>query len=163
MAKLDKARVLDALRLRTRQSLERLIASQQATQAGATHEETQPENDKDTRAIEATYLARGLAARVESLENDAALLESFAPHDFAEADSIGVGALVGLEDEEGQLQIAFVVPCAGGEVLEVDGDSVQCLTPTSPLGQALVSRFVDDEVEVVLPGGRQTLTIVWLR
>ena len=69
MAKLDKARVLDALRLRTRQSLERLIASQQATQAGATHEETQPENDKDTRAIEATYLARGLAERVESLEN----------------------------------------------------------------------------------------------
>jgi hypothetical protein len=31
--------------------------------AGATHEEAKPENDKDTRALEQSYLARGQAIR----------------------------------------------------------------------------------------------------
>jgi transcription elongation GreA/GreB family factor len=41
--------------------------------------------------------------------------------------------------------------------------SIQCLTPGSPLGRALVERQVDDEIEIALPGGRHTLTITWVR
>ena len=45
-------------------SMSALTASQKTVQSGAIHEETRQEDPKDTRAIEATYLARGLAERV---------------------------------------------------------------------------------------------------
>jgi len=38
-----------------------------AAREGATHEEAKPENDKDTRALEQSYLARGEALRIEEL------------------------------------------------------------------------------------------------
>ena len=47
--------------------LETLERAQQAAIEGATHEEAKPENDKDTRALEASYLARGQAMRLEEL------------------------------------------------------------------------------------------------
>ena len=36
-----------------------LQRAHRATVEGATHEEAKPENDKDTRALEQSYLARG--------------------------------------------------------------------------------------------------------
>src|SRR3984957_19944196 len=46
--------------------LETLERAHRATREGATHEEAKPENDKDTRALEQSYLARGQAARLEA-------------------------------------------------------------------------------------------------
>jgi transcription elongation GreA/GreB family factor len=163
MDAIDKQLVLEALQARLSANLSGLVASQRATQSGATHEETRQEHPKETRAIEATYLARGLAERVESLEKDMTLLESLALRSFGPNDAIGLTALVGFENEEGEPQVAFLVPCAGGEVLEVGGRSIRCLTPGSPLGRALVERQVDDEIEIALPSGRHTLTISWIR
>ncbi len=160
---IDKQRVLEALRARVAESLKSLAASQHATQSGATHEETRQEHPKDTRAIEATYLARGLAQRVEALESGAALLESLELRAFGPGDPVGLTALVGLENQQGKPQVSFLVPCAGGERLEVAGVEIQCLTPGSPIGRALVERRVDDDVEVALPSGVQTLTITWIR
>ena len=45
----------------TAADLATLEKAQHATQAAATHEEAKPENDKDTRALEQSYLARGQA------------------------------------------------------------------------------------------------------
>ena len=159
----DKRRVLDVLRARMAENLEDMARSQRAAQEGATHSEARPEHAKDTRAIEGTYLARGLAERFESLTQAVAQLDGLVLEDFDEHDSVGVGALLGLEDTAGAEQIAFVVPAAGGEDLDVDGHRVRTVTPTSPLGMALVGHQVDDEVEVSLPGGRQTLCIAWIR
>jgi len=39
--------------------LDTLERAHRATTEGATHEEAKPENDKDTRALEQSYLARG--------------------------------------------------------------------------------------------------------
>jgi hypothetical protein len=47
--------------------LETAERAQQAAREGATHEEAKPENDKDTRALEQSYVARGQAKRVEEL------------------------------------------------------------------------------------------------
>jgi hypothetical protein len=163
MDAIDKQLVLEALQARLCANLASLVASQRATQSGATHEETRQEHPKDTRAIEATYLARGLAERVETLQKGVTLLESLALRSFGPNDPIGLTALVGFENEEAEPQVSFLVPCAGGEVLEVEGMSIQCLSPGSPLGRALVERQVDDEIEIALPGGRHTLTITWVR
>jgi len=43
-------------------------SAQRTVVEGATHEENKPENDKDTRALEQSYLARGQAQRVVELQ-----------------------------------------------------------------------------------------------
>jgi transcription elongation GreA/GreB family factor len=159
---LEKERVVEVLRAQVRTKLESVVLSQRATQSGATHEETRQEHPKDTRAIEAGYLARGLAERVETLENDAALLQSLQLHPFRPDDEVGLTALVGLLSRDRNAQVVFLVPCAGGEVVRVDDTSIQCLTPGSPLGRALLGREVGDEVVVRLPGGDQALTLTWI-
>ena len=64
-----KVALLVALRAQVSADLEAVTESQQKTQAGATHAESKSESDKDTRATESSYLARGLAKRVGELRN----------------------------------------------------------------------------------------------
>ena len=49
-------------------TLATLEAAHADARAGATHEQAKPENDKDTRALEQSYLARGQAMRIETLK-----------------------------------------------------------------------------------------------
>ena len=44
--------------------------------------------------------------------------------------------------------------------MEVEEQTVQSLTPGSPMGGALAGKRVGDDVVVVLPGGRVGLTVV---
>ena len=69
-----KQRAFAAVRERLIEELHAVARSQESTQAGAIHEETRAEDAKDTRAIEAQYLARGLAERAETLGDEIALL-----------------------------------------------------------------------------------------
>lgn len=162
-APIDKDRVLDALRARLADKRAALAAFQQSTQAGATHAEARPEHAKDTRAIEAGYLARGLAERVEELDRAAALLEALRPREFGDDDHIATGALVGLEDGNGGEWVAFLAPAGGGEKLEIDGSPVRAVTPRSPLGGALLGLGVGDEVAHRRPGGAGKSTVAWIR
>lgn len=156
----DKQVLLDALRARIEQELRTLRESQQAAQEGATHDETRQEDPKDTRAIEAQYIARGLADRVEGLQDTLAELARLQLVEFGPDDPIGVSALVGLRDGD-QEKAYFLVPVAGGETLVSEGLTVQTLTPGSPLGQALYGKCVDDDVELKLPGRRLSATVDW--
>jgi transcription elongation GreA/GreB family factor len=155
----DKHRVVAALRQRVAEKQAALTESQRATQAGATHPEARPEHAKDTRATEASYLARGLAQRVDELAREAVLLETLVPRAFAEDEPVAVGALVQLEDTQGGCSWAFVAPGGGGERLSVQGTAIRAVTPGSPLGRALMGREMGDEVAVRLPGGVQTWTV----
>jgi hypothetical protein len=51
---IDKAELLEKLRAQVTADLARAAQAQRETQQGATHEEARPENDKDTRALEAS-------------------------------------------------------------------------------------------------------------
>ena len=161
MARPDKTRLAEALRARVAQELNTLRESQRAAQDGAIHEETRQEDPKDTRAIEAQYVARGLAERVEELQRTVATLAHMQLDSFGEDDPIDLTAVVGLKDDGGE-RIYFLVPVAGGESLEVDGTVVQTLTPASPLGLALCGKCVDDEVELALPGRRNFVEVNWV-
>jgi transcription elongation GreA/GreB family factor len=162
-AMVDKARVLAALRERVAAQLAALTSSQKTAQAGATHAEAKQEHPKDTRAIESQYLARGRAARVENLQDVRAVLHALAPVAFDDDDPIALTALVGVETDEGDESLYFVVPAGGGETLVVDDTTILAVTPASPLGHALIGRHVDDEVSVELPGGLRRLTVVSVR
>lgn len=140
-----------------------LTASQQETQEGATHAEAKPENDKDTRALESSYLARGLAGRVAELQEAAVRLESLVLREFDAGAPIALAAVVTLEDTSGNRRYAFVAPTGGGTRLLHEGVEVQVVTPGSPLGKALVGKAEDDDVELRTPQGLREYVVVEVR
>lgn len=124
----------------------------QTASSGAIDDEARPENSKDTRGLELSYLARGHAQRVAELENAVAVIAVFAPRAFGNNAAIALGALVTLADSD-RTRLLWLAPHGGGIVLEGD---VTVVTPTSALGKALLGKHADDELEV----GKRTSTIV---
>lgn len=157
-----KRRAVRALRERVLEELDSLRRSQDDAQKGAIHEELRQEDPKDTRAIEAQYISRGLAERVEGLQEAASDLANMSLRTFSVDEPIATSALVCLEDD-GEEKVYFLVPVTGGEILEIDAIKVQTLTPGSPLGSALVGRYVDDDVEVELPDRSWTAEVLWVK
>ena len=157
--KLDKAAVVAALRARVAADRESLVATQRAAHAGATHEEARPENDKDTRAAEASYLARGLAARVGELELAERRLAAMQLRALSADDPISVGSLILVEDDRGE-HLYFMAPACGGVSITVDDVSIGVITGQSPLGRILLGARRDDELELRTPRGARHLTVV---
>jgi hypothetical protein len=114
---------------------------------GATHAEAKAENDKDTRGLEQSYLARGQAQRAQELAAAVAELEA---SDLARFTLVTV-------DEDGSRHAYFLAPHGGGEMLT---GGVQVVTPQSPLGGALVGKQIDDDVEVRLKGKVRAMTVI---
>jgi transcription elongation GreA/GreB family factor len=131
--------------------------AERAAREGATHEEAKPENDKDTRALEASYLARGQSLRAEELRAHVTLVKNMALRAFAEDDPIALGAVVTLEEAEHRF-VVFVAPCGGGTKLAAG--AVQVVTPRSPLCDALMGRQLGDECEVLLAGRIREIAVV---
>lgn len=120
---------------------------------GATHEEAKPENDKDTRALEQSYLARGQAMRIETLKAGLTSLSAMA---LTPTDSVKPGALVEAEDEDGETLVYFVAPEGGGTKLK---GGALVVTPLSPVGAALLGKRAGDEVELRVGGKPRVLTV----
>jgi transcription elongation GreA/GreB family factor len=130
------------------------------TRAAATHEEAKPENDKDTRALEQSYLARGQAQRVEELRGAVADVETMHLRDANDGKPIGVGLVVDVSGDD-KTASYFLAPHGGGARLA--NGAVQVVTPKSPLGRAFLGKREGDETEVVLAGKSRVLSIdrVW--
>ncbi|MGE0871531.1 MAG: GreA/GreB family elongation factor [Kofleriaceae bacterium] len=122
---------------------------------GATNEESRAENEKDTRGLEQSYLARGQAKRVAELEAAISELEAWVVRSFTAHDRIAISALVTI-DEDGAVQRLFLAPHGGGSVLS---GATHVVSPSSPLGRALLGKRIDDEVELELPGRARAFTI----
>ena len=114
-----------------------------ATYDAATNEESQPENQYDTRALEASYLAGAQAKRLAEIEAQIFLYRSTSLRHFTSMDEIDLTALVELESG-GQKSIIFLMAKGGGMKLNFEGKIVQTLTPEAPLGEALMTLQVDD-------------------
>jgi len=149
-----RAELLEALR----GALETARAAHAAAVEGAIDDEARPENDKDTRGLEQSYLARGQAQRVAQLDAAVSETAALALRAFGAGARVAIGALVTVE-EEGREHRFFIAPHGGGTVLAA---GTQVVTPASPLGRALLGRRVDDEIEVRLPGRLRSFVIIGL-
>jgi transcription elongation GreA/GreB family factor len=158
----DKRKVLDVLLARLTEVAEHTAAIAQKTREGATHAEAKPENDKDTRALEQSYLARGQAMRVEELQEQLQVLRFMPLPAYGSDDPIGAGALIRLESEHGD-RCLFLVPYGGGIELTVDGCEIQALTPQSALGALVLGRTLGDEVELRVRGTAREYEIAAVR
>jgi transcription elongation GreA/GreB family factor len=107
------------------------------TAEAATHEESKPENQYDTRALEASYLAGAQSKRIAETEEFLSCLKHLPLKSFSNTDVIEAGALVtlSLNDKE---QFFFLAPLGGGFSTLFEGRRIQIITPSSPLGEALV-------------------------
>lgn len=142
---MDKPALIRALCEQLEAEIARAIESAARTREGATHEEARPENDKDTRALEASYLARGQAQRVVDLQVALKQVKFMELRSFGEDDAIDVSALVQLEADDEQ-RWYFIAPAGGGKKLQLGAAQIDVLTPQAPLGRALIGRYVGDEI-----------------
>jgi transcription elongation GreA/GreB family factor len=157
----DKTRLLDELRKLVATDLAALARRQQDTQRGATHEENRAEHAKDTRATEQSYLARGLAKRVEEMRQTADNLSTLSLKSFDAEDPIGLTALVVLRDaDDSTHQTWWLVPGPGGLELSPDDQPVRTLTAAAPLGRALMGLQVGDEGSFSTPRGKRSFEVL---
>lgn len=135
--------------------LETAERAQRSAHEAATHEDAKPENDKDTRALEQSYVARGQARRVEELRTDLASARAMPIRTFAAGARISLGALVTVDEDE-ETSLILVAPSGGGAKLS---GGVQVATPSSPLGRVLLGKVEGDDCELALPGRVRVLSI----
>jgi transcription elongation GreA/GreB family factor len=162
LQRIDKAELRTKLIAHVRDELEAITGSHRDTASGATHAEARPENDKDTRALESTYLARGLAKRAEQLAEELVLLERFAVRSFTQDDPLALAALARIEDDDGE-RLYFLAPAGAGTKLTAEDSEITVVTPSSPLGRTLIGKHLDDELEFRSPQGARHLCITALR
>lgn len=153
----SKQALKDELVQRLTAELSALESAHRETQKGATHEENKPENDKDTRALEQSYLARGQAVRVEGLRAELAETQAMALRSFAEGQPAALSALVTVEEGETTF-LVWLTPAGGG--LRLAEGAVQAVTTRSPLGRALLGKRAGDDATVPLAGKSRELSIV---
>lgn len=165
LSKLNKQSLLETLRSVVTKELASMKQSQQATAEGTTHEESRAENDKDTRAIESSYLARGQAERVAKLQEATITLAALQLRQYDDSTPLGPTALFSLL-EEGVGQEAtrhyLLLPVAGGYELRASGVTIKTVTTKSPLGAAVLGKRLDDDVEFSSPQGKQEYSLVAL-
>ena len=148
---MDKAALLAHIKAELEQELAVIHAAASDARDAATHEDSQAENQYDTRGLEASYLAGAQASRAEALALRIQALEFVTPKAFGKDDPVGLTALV-TADDGARTRTYFVAPEGGGLKAEQDGRTILVITPKSPVGRALMERREGDLVEVMLKG-----------
>jgi transcription elongation GreA/GreB family factor len=137
---MNKASLIASIIEMLERDLLRLKEAARATYDAATHEESKPENEYDTFALEASYLAGAQAKRVAEIEEVLFLfgtLKNQLTSQSTFAKTIASGSLVEIEGQ-GRKSWVLVMPKGGGISLSFEGQSVQVVTPHSPFGEALL-------------------------
>ena len=111
----------------------------------ATDPDSKAENKYDTRALEASYLARGQAQRVTELQEALRAYESLAGEMPPATATVAVGSPVSLTTPAGTVWY-FLGPAAGGTAVKHAGHEITLITPASPLGRLLLGKKPGDTV-----------------
>lgn len=147
---MDKLKFIQHIRQKLMQDMVVLKEAARATAEAATHEESKPENEYDTRGLEASYLAGAQSKRIVETEELLVIYKHLEPKIFTEDDPISATALVEV-DLNGKTMFFFLMPKGGGLNIDFEGQRIQTITPNSPLGEALLGLKVG-QVAIVEKG-----------
>lgn len=150
----DKKALVNAIIDQLLADRDAMVAAARSTHEAATHPESKPENDKDTRGLELAYLAGAQAERARDIDLAVTEMRLLEVRAFVAGARIASTALVTLDDGDDETTY-FLVPHGGGQKL----DGVVVVTPLSPIGRAILGREEGDTVTVVLRGKPRDLTI----
>lgn len=140
---MDKKKLVEAILVKLESERLVLIEAARATYDAATNEESKPENEYDTRGLEASYLAGAQAKRVAEIEEVIALCKALEIKPFTDKTPIGASALVQV-DYNGKKSYVFLMPKGGGILVPFDGKNIQMIAPNSPLGTSLLGLKTGD-------------------
>ncbi|NNB86577.1 GreA/GreB family elongation factor [Corallococcus exiguus] len=167
--RLDKLTLLQQLSERLQQSDRLAHRAEADAREAARSLATESEKKEDGRAaIEYGSLATGQAQRARRLQEELQALTAFGQKElprFSRHGPVGLGALVdcSTEDEDGFAERTFfVLPAgAGTELTGPGGDGfLSVITPSSPVGRALLGKKAGDTVEVTLAGEVREWTVL---
>ena len=163
---MDKRDLLDQLVDQIRRTAEGAAAAvaEAAGEARAAIDPTDRQTDSGG-AVELARMARGQDRRRQRALAELALLEGFHPRPLSERAVVTVGALVEIEDEEnGEGRTFFLAPAgAGATLLGPGGDGhLTVVTPSSPMGRAILGRQEGDVIEVTVAGDEREWAVTWV-
>jgi transcription elongation GreA/GreB family factor len=153
----SKAQVIEALHLAAANALAMAERAQAIARDEATSPDSKAEGKYDTRATEASYLARGQAERVVELRALVGWLRRLDP--TLRSETVSLGALVGIGGDRSEV---LFVSRVGGAQVEVDGVEVKTISLAAPLGRAMLGLEEGDDFEVKSPAGNMALEVVRL-
>jgi transcription elongation GreA/GreB family factor len=162
---MDKQFMIDQLAARIRESAQVAMREHEAAAEEARDGATPAEKREDARtAVEFSSLARAQGKRADTALADLATIEAMRlPNVSAEKPRVAVGTIIEVEDgDEGRT--IFLAPVGAGiELTMPDGDGfVTVVTPMSPLGKAILGRFVGDTVEIEVKGEAREWTVTFV-
>jgi hypothetical protein len=143
---MTKKEIIRIFTIQLQEEIEALISAAKATYEDATHEESKPENQYDTRAIEASYLAGAQAKRVGQIREILGQFQNLKFKTFTAADPLESTALVKVAID-GKINTLLLMPQGGGFTLRLEDKVIQIITPGSFLGEAIFGLKVGDEAE----------------
>ena len=156
---MNKQKLMDSVISLMEEELARARAAYNSTNEAATADENRPENQFDTRALEASFLARGQAARIAEVEHGIKVLKDLPMKEFTSETPVQGGALVTVECD-GQQQRHFVLPVGAGLSVSDGKEKISVVTYSSPLGAALLGKTEGDTFSFVRAGQKKELDIV---
>jgi transcription elongation GreA/GreB family factor len=155
---MNKSAILAQFHQVLAQELATLTRAAQEAFAAATDPDSKAENKYDTRNLEASYIARGQAQRVEELQQAVTALADFAEIPRPARPLISLGALITLQAGS-ETNYYVIASHGGGAEIIFEGKEICLLTPRSPLGEKLVGRRKGETIPL-RPGLRATILAV---
>jgi len=143
----NKADLVESWRERLGSTLEGLQRGRDAARAGTRVDgDHRPENRGERASVTTQgYLAQGLAQRIAELQEALAQLDEMGT---GPRQRVSVGALVQVEDEDGEASWLAVFPGGDASWLEQGGRRLRVLSATSPWARQLVGLEAGDSAEV---------------
>lgn len=161
---MDKQFLVEQLAVRLRESAAIALQAQKAAADEARDGATAAEKREDARVSqEYSSLARGQGQRADKLLAELQALAAFRPLPLPPNGPVTLGAIVEVED--GSLgRTFFLSPVGAGiELLGPGGDGfLSVVTPSSPIGKAVLGRRLRDSVEVTVQGETREWTITFI-
>ncbi len=145
---MDKKKLFEHFKTQISLELAAITEAAKNTYDIATHEENKAENKYDTRGLEASYLAGAQAIRVAEMKDVLIVFENFKIKDFTEGCVIANTALVEVLLND-KTSFVLIMPKGGGQTTQFEGQSIQVITPESPLGRMLIGKSAGDLVTFV--------------
>jgi hypothetical protein len=176
----NKKELLQQLLSHLQQEIDATLNAVNEAHALASHEQSKPENQYDTLALEAAYLAHGQSGRIAELQRQFMLLDHFEFSDCNDNSRIAVGALMRIEEagcDDHKQQWLWLLPVAGGVLLKFENKNknknkrkdnddeniaIRTITAEAPLAKTLVGRYVGDEVVLSLGHTKKQFEIIEL-
>jgi len=147
---MNKKQILSDILAQLAQELSATITAANNAHLAAIDDQSVAETQYDTLAIEASYLAEGQSRRVAEIQHAKQEISQLVLRDFNEGAAISLGALVQLECDSSDNHWFFIAPAAGGFRGRLDGENYTVITPTSPMAEALMGKYIDDEIELMV-------------